>query len=766
MASSELSVMLTAKGNLETELRGARDRVKDLSAEIRKIQSTGGNVGDELADEFRQATIAADKLSTKLNEVNRNVKKAATESTSAAAKIGNAWKKTASVFNNDLAAGLSAGALVLFGKNAVNTFAQVQDASSALSATFGANGDALIKWAKASGDALNLSQQEALSAAQTFAGFASSAGLSGQALEEFSTSLTARAADLASYYGGTTADAITAIGAALRGESEPARRYQIFVDDMALKNEYFALTGEKVTGALTMQQKILAANNVIMKQSARAQGDIERTADSMANQIKDSQQQMADFQATAGETIAIGLNPLMKMLNGAARAFSSMPQPMQQTAIAIGMIGTAALIATPRLIAMQSAIAARGGIMALAAGGKKAALGIAAITAAVVGLQAAKGDSPYLFDLNNEVDTEAALKNIIQPGFVKTVGNALAAPWDWLTLSKSPVTTYREHISAVDAQLTALVANGKGEEAAKQFEEMVKYAGTFGASVDEVKQLLPGYSSSMDAAASSTGDLASMLTDASKEADETAKKLLPLTRAMNRFGHALDVRNALVGWRKSLKDFVKKPSEETAVAAAQAFQSTVATYKEGGRAQAQFVLDNYAEMKRTIDNSGLSDAMKAGLLAPLNEAKTEADKVLAALDAISGKTVTSTIILNKLNTPGMDPRITRANGGPVWGPGTATSDSIPAMLSNGEYVLRASAVRAIGLGTLNKLNYADKMTDPSLLDRTAIGTVPTSVQSGPIIGSIVVNNPSRDVDVEKAVLRGMARAERIKKERG
>jgi hypothetical protein len=31
--------------------------------------------------------------------------------------------------------------------------------------------------------------------------------------------------------------------------------------------------------------------------------------------------------------------------------------------------------------------------------------------------------------------------------------------------------------------------------------------------------------------------------------------------------------------------------------------------------------------------------------------------------------------------------------GGVWGPGTSTSDSIPAMLSNGEYVLNAAATQ-------------------------------------------------------------------------
>lgn len=45
-----------------------------------------------------------------------------------------------------------------------------------------------------------------------------------------------------------------------------------------------------------------------------------------------------------------------------------------------------------------------------------------------------------------------------------------------------------------------------------------------------------------------------------------------------------------------------------------------------------------------------------------------------------------------------------ANGGYVSGPGTATSDSIPAMLSNGEYVINASAVQALGVGTMDMIN--------------------------------------------------------------
>jgi len=46
----------------------------------------------------------------------------------------------------------------------------------------------------------------------------------------------------------------------------------------------------------------------------------------------------------------------------------------------------------------------------------------------------------------------------------------------------------------------------------------------------------------------------------------------------------------------------------------------------------------------------------------------------------------------------------KAGGGYISGPGTATSDSIPALLSNGEYVIKAAAVSQYGRGFFESLN--------------------------------------------------------------
>lgn len=89
-------------------------------------------------------------------------------------------------------------------------------------------------------------------------------------------------------------------------------------------------------------------------------------------------------------------------------------------------------------------------------------------------------------------------------------------------------------------------------------------------------------------------------------------------------------------------------------------------------------------------------------LTALRDFATEANKSLAGINK-------SIIIDIKTKANGGTGVLNKADGGYISGPGTGTSDSIPAMLSNGEFVVRAGAVKALGVGTLNQLNQADRM---------------------------------------------------------
>lgn len=70
-----------------------------------------------------------------------------------------------------------------------------------------------------------------------------------------------------------------------------------------------------------------------------------------------------------------------------------------------------------------------------------------------------------------------------------------------------------------------------------------------------------------------------------------------------------------------------------------------------------------------------------------------------------------------------DPIVAHAAGGRIFGPGTGTSDSILSLLSNGEYVVREAAARAIGYGRLDYLNRYGKL--PAFANGGQVGGSPS-----------------------------------------
>lgn len=70
-----------------------------------------------------------------------------------------------------------------------------------------------------------------------------------------------------------------------------------------------------------------------------------------------------------------------------------------------------------------------------------------------------------------------------------------------------------------------------------------------------------------------------------------------------------------------------------------------------------------------------------------------------------------------------------ATGGYINGPGSGTSDSIPALLSNGEYVIRAAAVRKLGKNALDLLNRGIPI--PRFADGGLVGAVSSMQPAGP-----------------------------------
>ena len=188
--------------------------------------------------------------------------------------------------------------------DAVQAASDLEEALSKNNVIFGKSAKTIEAFTKTTAKTMGLSQKSALDATSTFAVFGKSAGLTGDKLVEFSKQFTTLAADLASFNNTTPEEAITALGAAFRGENEPIRRYNVLLNDAALKQEALNMGIYNGKGALTAQQKTMAAASQIMKQTKDAQGDYAKTSDGLANSQKTLTAIWADMEAQLGLALA------------------------------------------------------------------------------------------------------------------------------------------------------------------------------------------------------------------------------------------------------------------------------------------------------------------------------------------------------------------------------------------------------------------------------------------------------------------------------
>lgn len=214
-----------------------------------------------------------------------------------------------------------AGAAAIAGAGAL-AYSAIQDAAdlsetlSKAGVLFGENAKEVEKFADGAARAMGMTKQAALDASATFATFGKAAGLSGDKLSTFSTDFVKLASDLSSFNNTTPQEAIDAIGAALRGESEPLRRYGVLLDDASMRQKALELGLISTTkNALTPQQKVLAAQALIYEQTSSAQGDFERTSGSLVNQQKILSATLTDVKAKVGNALLPAFLGIVTTLN-------------------------------------------------------------------------------------------------------------------------------------------------------------------------------------------------------------------------------------------------------------------------------------------------------------------------------------------------------------------------------------------------------------------------------------------------------------------
>lgn len=281
-------------------------------------------------------------------------------------------------------------------KDAIDSASDLNETSNKIDAVFGYASGSVTKFAEGASTNLGQSKQNALDAAATFGVFGKAAGLTGNNLSEFSLELTSLASDFASFYNTSPEEAITSIGAALRGESEPIRKYGILLDDLTLKAKATAM-GLDWEKTLTPSQKVLAAHAVILEQGALAQGDFAKTSDGLANSSRIADARIADFSAKLGQVLLPFALQLVQVGNSILAWLLNLDPGMQKAIVVVaalaGGLGPVLIIvgqlvtAIGAIIPVVSAvIPIIGGITAVLSG---PVLVIGLIIAALVGLSLA-----------------------------------------------------------------------------------------------------------------------------------------------------------------------------------------------------------------------------------------------------------------------------------------------------------------------------------------------------------------------------------------
>lgn len=261
---------------------------------------------------------------------------------------------------------------------------------------------------------------------------------------------------------------------------------------------------------------------------------------------------------------------------------------------------------------------------------------------------------------------------------------------------------------ASDADVAAAAIGTLDETTAKSFDS-VKYLKE---AADQLKSSL----AALGGKAISVDDATAGLEASYDSAAETAKKLKEetdkLKDATTSNGAALDLstesgrsaQSALKDIAKSADDMAEsyqaagKPTDQIRAKTDEARKKFESVAQKMGLTKdaAKELARQYGLVPDKV-NTAVSLAHDEEVLARIKTVKT-------SLSNLDGRTATVVVNVNGRNLNLIAPGSLNADGGPISGAGTGTSDSIPAMLSNGEYVIRAAAAARLGMGFLDDLN--------------------------------------------------------------
>lgn len=649
------------------------------------------------------------------------------------------------------------GAIADFVGKSVSAFNAFEDAASAAEVVFGESVSKITAMADAAAESMGIAKTAATEAAITFGTFGKSAGLAGDDLANFSTQMVQLAGDLASFQGKPTEQAIEAIGAALRGESEPIRAFGVLLDDATLRAQALKLgLIETTKEALTPQQRVLAAQAELLAQTTIQQGDYIRTAEQGGNIQKRLAVESANLSVAIGEK----LQPAIVSAQKAGIGFLQFVTDNQAAIVPlVAIVGTltaaiGGFVAISKGIeALKAAKATISGLGdALQAMSTKAK--VATASAGAVGLALTAGALIYGNFAQANANAEAAVREFTTAVEADTgalgentraaVANQVASQGLTSLAAKMGISSEAltdavmgngdalDYVNGKMADYLRLNADNEGAitGAKSDTDQLTGALGTMSGQVQQAKSAYDDYRTSSSGAATATGAVATAVTggkitfeDYTKAINDTYSAQLKLRGGERAVEAAIDdAAESIKAYRAELVEKYKKQGKSEEVAREMAAADIKAgraldTNTEAGRRNeealdgiAQAALQTVAGMSDTDKASGKAattmDRARAKFIKTaesMGMGSTEARKLATRLGLVKSKDVDVDVKvkwsgdLNKTFKIGSQGtmRVGFAGGGPARG-GIPGRDSILSLLTPDEHVLTVDDVKNLG----------------------------------------------------------------------
>lgn len=275
--------------------------------------------------------------------------------------------------------------LGVLGGAAIKFASDLAESTNAVSVVFEDSADTILAWGETAAENAGLSRSAFNETATIIGAQLKQAGLSISDTADRTIDLTQRAADLASVFNTSVPDAAGALGAALRGESEPARRFGINISDAAVQAEALATGLVRSTSEITDAIKVQARYSLILKQSNDVAGDFANTNDGFANGLRVLRAEAEDLGAEFGQVLLPVAQELIQDFRGFVGVLGDLDESTIKAVVTIGALAAAAGPAIKGIQGLSVALsflAANPAVLAVGA--------LGAVAAAVAALSNAK----------------------------------------------------------------------------------------------------------------------------------------------------------------------------------------------------------------------------------------------------------------------------------------------------------------------------------------------------------------------------------------